>query len=143
MLNKFKKFASEQKPGFCDYEWSSRIVVRRRQTFAIFGDFAYDVSRQSFEGLDGPGTHRGEGKICVPVNGRYFLESPDEGSTGIMGCYVLHRRGKTIITDPSFVPCGWLYTSEINLTNNEIFQNMIDEIADGENVFTQKPAGWA
>lgn len=53
------------------------------------------------------------------------------------------RNEKRVISGPAFVWCGWLYTEELNLTNDEIKQNIYDDIARGENVFYPKPAGWA
>jgi hypothetical protein len=137
MRDRFKKFAAEQhNDGFCAYKWSDRIVIRRKQTFAVFGDIAYDVSKMKF---DGPGT----GKICVPVHGQFLAQFPDEGATGIMGCYILHHKNQNTFVGPSFVPCGWLHTEELNLTNKEIQNNIIENIAQGKNVFSNKPAGWA
>lgn len=140
MLNKFKQFAAEQKNGFCEYVWSDKTVKRGKQTFAIFGNTAYDVSKMKFNYDETcvPGT----GKLCVPINGKFLAEFPDEGKSGIMGMYIISRNGKKIWTEPCFVPCGWLYTEELKLTNNEILQNMIDEIDAGKNVFTNPLPGW-
>jgi len=139
MLNKFKEFAKEQKPGFCAYEWSDRVIKRGPQTFAIFGCLAYDVTKQPFESVGQP---RGTGKLCVPVGGRYLAQFPDEGQSGIMGMYILNRNGKKVKSDPSFVPCGWLYTEELNLSNKKIAENIMDDMADGKNVYYPAPAGW-
>jgi hypothetical protein len=140
MLNQFKKFSAEQKyDGFCSYEWSNRVIVRGKQTFAVFGELAYDVTKQKFT-VDNqlPGT----GKLCVAINGKYLAQFPDEGQSGIMGMYIISRNGKKIKSEPTFVPCGWLYTSELDLTNAEIAENIIDDVIDGKNVFTTAPAGW-
>lgn len=141
MLSQFKKFAEECKDdGFLSYEWSERIIVRGNQTFAIFGDTAYDVSKQKFN-YDKT-CIAGSGKLCVPIKGKYLAEFPDEGRSGIMGLCIVTRKGKNIRTEPMFVPCGWLHTEELKLTNEEILDNIIDDVERGENVFTDKPAGW-
>lgn len=139
MLKKFIKFAAGQENGFFSYEWSDRVILRGKQAFAVFGDIAYDVSKQKFTLED---QLPGAGKICVPVKGRYLAEFPDEGQSGIMGMYIITRKGKNISTGPSFVPCGWLYTKELQLKNDEIQQNIADDIEAGENVYYPKPAGW-
>jgi len=143
MLNRFRQFAAERKDdGFCSYEWSDRIVARGFQLFAIFGDLAYDVTKLKFNYDETcvPGT----GKLCVPVGGRYLAQFPDEARSGIMGMYIVHdrRKGVNVKSDPTFVPCGWLYTEELKLTNEEINQNIVEDIENGENVFYPKPAGW-
>lgn len=45
--------------------------------------------------------------------------------------------------DPNFISCGWLYTDELKLSNEEILNNIADDIDSGKNVLTNKPAGWA
>jgi len=146
MLNRFKKFASEQKDGFCSYEWSKRVVQRGKQTFAVFGSTAYDVSKIKFTSDCSPECNPGNGSLCVPIKGRYLAEFPDEGRDGIMGCYIIPDRrgdkGKNKLTSPSFVSCGWLYTEELELSKAEILNNIIEDVEAGENVFTTKPAGW-
>ena len=141
MLNNFKEFAKKQKnDGFVSYEWSTSVINRGKQTFAVFGCMAYDVSKMKFnyDKTCIPGT----GKLCVSLNGRYLAQFPDEGQSGIMGLYVLDRKGKKIVSDPTFVPCGWLHAEELKLTNTEVEQNIIDDIEAGKNVFTNAPAGW-
>lgn len=141
MLNEFKKFASEQKNnGFVEYKWSDRVVVRGKQVFAVFGHIAYDVTKMKFD-FDET-CHPGMGKICVPIGGKFLGSFPDEGKSGIMGMYILHRNGKNIKTNPTFVHCGWLWTEELKLTNNEIKMNIIADIENGKNVIYPKPAGW-
>jgi hypothetical protein len=126
MLKQFKQFAAEQKSdGFCSYEWSERVVVRGKQTFAIFGSLAYDVSKMKFNYDETcvPGT----GKLCVSIAGRYLARFPDEGRSGIMGTFIINRKNKNVNCGPTFVPCGWLHTEELNLTNEEIKQNIFDD----------------
>jgi hypothetical protein len=133
MRNKFEQFAAMKKnDGFVSYEWSDRVIVRGNQTFAIFGDLAYDVSKQKFN-YDATCV-RGTGKLCVSINGRYLAEFPDEGQSGIMGMYIINRKNKNVKGTPTFVPCGWLHTEELNLTNDEIRDNIFNDIARGENV---------
>jgi len=141
MINEFKQFAEACKDdGFVAYEWSDSIVTRGKQTFAVFGSLAYDVTKMKFNYDET--CHPGTGKLCIPIKGRYLAQFPDEGQSGIMGMYIINHKGKNTKTEPSFVPCGWLYTSELKLTNNEIKQNIIDDIKQGENVYWPKPAGW-
>jgi hypothetical protein len=141
MLKQYIEFAKKQKnDGFVSYEWSDRVIVRGKQTFAVFGNVAYDVSKMkfTFDNTCVPGT----GKLCVSIKGRYLAQFPDEGQSGIMGSYVLNRNGKNKVCGPTFVSCGWLHTEELGLTNAEITQNILEDVARGENVFTNKPAGW-
>jgi len=143
MRNKFIEFAKEQKDdGFCTYEWSDRVVVRGSQVFAVFGNIAYDVTKMKFgesaSGEPAPGT----GKLCVAIKGRYLAQFPDEGKSGIMGMYIVHYRGQNRTAGPTFVVCGWLHTEELGLTNAEITGNILDDMAEGKNVYWPKPAGW-
>lgn len=141
MLGSFKKFAADHKGDkFVSYDWSDRVVRRGKQVFAVFGGIAYDVSKMKFNYDETCVT--GTGKICVPVCGRYLAQMPDEGQSGIMGMYIINRKGKNVTVGTTFVPCGWLFTEELELTNYEIKENIFNDIARGENVFYPKPAGW-
>lgn len=139
MFNKFKIFASQLKNNsFLTYEWSSKVVKRGNQLFAVFGSIAYDVTKTKFTE---EGCSLGDGKLCVPINGRYLAEFPDEGSSGIMGMYIITRNGRRAVLNPSFVPCGWIYTEELELNREQIRENIINDVLDGKNVFTNPPAG--
>lgn len=141
MIEKFKEFVDENIEDVY-VEWSEKVIKRGPQTFAIFGCIAFDVSKMKFTS---PECNPGCGKLCVPINGKYLAVLPDEGRSGIMGCYVIpdkKNKGKNILSHPCFVSCGWLYTEELNLTNEEIEDNIINDVLQGENVFTNKPAGW-
>jgi len=145
MLRRFKEFAAMQKSdGFIEFEWSDRVVKRGAQVFAVFGHIAYDVTKMRFEtpAGDDPG-HRGCGRICVPIDGRYFAGFPDEGTCGVMGCYIVNRKGVNQFVGPAFVTCGWLHTKELELTNQQIAENIVEDIEAGKNVYFSKPAGWA
>ena len=145
MLNKFKEHAKQCKgDGFVEYMWSDRIVKRGKQVFAIFGSTAYDVSKVKFiDPLALPRDAVCSGKLCVPIKGRYLGEFPDEGQCGVMGCYIINKKGgaKRPIY-PCFITCGWLHTDELKLSNEEIMDNIIEDVEAGENVFTRKPPGW-
>lgn len=141
MLKKFKTFAEEQKNNsFVNYCWSGRVVKRGKQAFAVFGSVAYDVSKMKFD-VD-ESCRPGMGRLCVSINGRFLGAFPDEGNSGIMGLYIVNRRGKNVMSDPTFVRCGWVYTEELGLSADEISENITDEILEGKNVITTPPAGW-
>lgn len=137
MLSAFRKFSASKKSiRGVRYEWSSRVVRRGRQTFAVFGSVAYDVSKQKF-------SDDGTGKLCVPIDGRYLAQFPDEGRCGVLGMYVMDFRGGRTKTDPCFVPCGWIETEELQQTDRQISENIAEEIMAGENVYFPAPPGWA
>jgi hypothetical protein len=141
MLHDFIKFVSEEciSNDFVHYEWSDRVIQRGNQTFAVFGSIAYDVTKLKFHSdVDVSGT----GKLCVPIKERYLGQFPDEGDSGILGLYIVYRRNEKRLIKKCFVPCGWVYTRELTLSNSEIKNNIIEDVIRGENVFTKKPAGW-
>lgn len=140
MLNEFKNFIKEQKnDDFFLYEWSTKTVKRGKQIFAIFGSIAYDVTKLKFYPKS---DIKGTGRLCISIKGNYFAQFCNEGESGILGMYIISRKGKIVKVFPTFVCCSWIYTSELQLTNEEIEENIINDIAEGKNVITKKPSGW-
>lgn len=136
MLNMFKMFAENLKDDNFVSHCKSRFVIKRgKQTFAVFGDVAYDVSTVKFKQAN-PDAPVGSGKICVPINGRYIKMSPAEGSGGILGMYISPVRGKLQIIGPTFVACGWLYEQELGMPVKKIWERIADDVKNGKNVFT-------
>lgn len=133
--------AIKQESKFLSCSWSDRIVSRGKQRFAVFGDIAYELL--PFESAEEKGT-RFE-YYPVILDGRMFRMDPDEGRGGML--YILHmtsRRGEpTDRWSTSFLQTGWLYVQELELSNEEILENIAEEIQAGENVLTRKPQGWA
>jgi hypothetical protein len=129
------------KSGFCDYLRSERIVRRGEQTFAVFGHIARELLSFS-DAEDERGRYE---YLPAIVDGQMIEQAPDEGSSGML--YLMrctHRRGKPY---PGKWTCaylgrGWLRADELNLSNGEIADRIVDEIERGENVVTSKPAGW-
>lgn len=128
-----------------EYAWSDRLVERNGQMFAVFGGTARELLRfANLDDEDNGGAHFDY--LPVVVNGRMLEECPDEGNSGVL--YLMRctkRRGQ--LRAGSWMACymgmGWLHTSELELTNEQITEHLVTEIEDGQNVLTQKPAGWA
>lgn len=137
------KAINERLP-YCSYDWSDWIVNRGNEKFAIFGSIARKLLPFS-RVEDG-------GSICeympVIVDGRMLYRVPQEGASGVLYLVrMLQRKGKPIDNPKWYASyttaCGWVYTEELNLGNEEIARNIADEIRQGENVLTIPPAGWA
>ena len=116
------------------------MVTRGNDRFAVFGGIAYQLLPFDF-------VHEGDVRfdyIPAIVNGRMLYECPDEGKSGIL---YLYRKTKNGIPGEWFTSfssaAGWLWTNELELTNEQIEDIIVDEIDSGMNVITRKPAGWA
>lgn len=126
ILKRIKEFATESQKnncnGFVSYIWSEYTVKKGKQTFAVFGDRAYDVSKIKFKEGDNYGM-----KLFVPLHGKYLLAAPDEGYSGIMAILAGKRNGRKFL-HITFSSCGgWIRTDELKLTNKEIYKKMISE----------------
>lgn len=123
-----------------EYQWSEKIVQRDCQFFAIFGTAANELLRgndQNFDHitlkdqqLEGVAEY-----IPIIIDGKCFKMNPDEGSSGIAYLMrVLKRRGK-ILENPewitTFIPTVFLWTEELEMTNEEILENIAQEIDHG------------
>lgn len=128
---------------YTHYATSDSIVKHSHydQTFAIFGTTAYEIN--ILKGIDG---EEDEGFLSIPllVGGKIIEQSCDEGSSRIMVTYrIKDRRTKQLRWHVSFHPRGWIYTSELELSREEIMDNIIREVDACKNVFTSPPPGWA
>lgn len=122
--------------GFLTISGSDRIVERGPQRFAVFGPVAHELAEWS--------TTDAEGRILAArpaiVDGRAWLEAPDEGRPGLMHyLYVAKHEAWTV----SFLHTGWLWARELELSNAEIAGRIEDDVARGDNVRVPKPPGWA
>lgn len=125
-----------------DYAWSDRIVQRGVQTFAVFGPTARELLAFT---AAGDAWMQFE-YVPVLVDGRMLELRPDEGRGGAL--YLMrrtHLRGAAVSDawTTTYIHTGWLYTSELDMSRDEIEERIADEIDRGENVFTYRPAGWA
>ena len=114
-----------------DYEWSTAIVERRGEFFAVFGSRALQLLE--FSEID-TGTDRFE-YVPMIVEGRMLEQQPHEGRSGIaylMRCTRSKGKelddGKWIVT---YLPTGWIYTRELELSNAEILHNIAEETDEG------------
>lgn len=114
-----------------DYEWSTAIVERNGQPFAVFGSRAMQLLE--FSEVD-TGTHRFE-YVPMIVEGRMLEQQPHEGRSGIAYLMRCTRfNGKELDNDKwtvTYLPTGWIYTRELELSNAEILRNIADEDEDG------------
>lgn len=82
-----------------------------------------------------------DGSIIVPaiIDGVVYFVYPEEGKGGFVHLFYSGKRNRwaAILTDS-----GWLKTNELEKTPGEIWQNITEEIIDGQNVFYPKPPGW-
>lgn len=128
-----------------EYAWSDRLVERQDQVFAVFGSTARELLRfDSLDVEDNGAAHFDY--LPVVIDGRMMEECPDEGRSGML--YLMRctkRRGQPRAGSwmTCYIGTGWLHTSELELTNQQITEHLVTEIEAGENVITNKPAGWA
>lgn len=116
--------------GFVYYDESSKIVLRKKEQFAIFGSIAYKLNR----------LHNEECLILpVILKGKVWGEFPEEGSSGLLHVFYNKEKERWCCF---YMSCGWLHTDELEITNQEIVNNIVDEIDGGANVFTTPPPGW-
>ena len=115
---------------YVSYEESSQIVKRKKEQFALFGTIAYKLNRFNNEDCS---------MLPVILKGKIWGEFPDEGRSGVLHVYYIKGRRRW---GCGFIPCGWLHTEELELTDKEIALNIAKEIIAGENVITTPPPGW-
>lgn len=111
-----------------EISYSSNIIARGKQKFAIFGNTAFDVSRRNYNDLQ-----HGMGFVPVRLNGEYVLLTEDYGdgiNQKILCFHIFLNRGKTVRI-LQWLSVGWLYASELQLPIHEINQKIMDEIDTG------------
>ena len=116
--------------GFVYYSESTNIIWKKKEQFAIFNTTAYKLNRLNNEEC-----------LMLPVvlKDKIWGEFPEEGQSGLL--HVFYNK-KKIRWGCCYISCGWLHTNELELTNQEIENNIVEEIIDGKNVLTTPPSGW-
>lgn len=134
MRNKIKEKIQEIPESSCNdfvsYNESSKIILRKKEQFAVFDSIAYKLNR-----------FHNEECLMLPVilKGKIWGEFPDEGRSGLLHVFLNQHRKRWSC---SFISCGWLHTEELELTNQEIISKIADEIDGGANALTTPPPGW-
>lgn len=129
--------------NFVEYTWSDRIVQRGVQTFAVFGTTArelldFDYAENEKRGI------RFEYAPMI-VDGRMLEQWPDEGRTGIAYLQRMTKNHGEPCEDAwrvTFMHTGWLRTSELELSNEQIEDIIADEADQGLDPLGLKPPGW-
>lgn len=74
----------------------------------------------------------------VIIDNKAFFVAPDEGKCGVLHWHLWEqRRGKPC--DNVFVSalnCRWMRQDELNLSNEEIFEHIVEEVEQGETPLT-------
>lgn len=128
--------------GFCYYSRSDRIIQRNAQTFAVFGDVAHTLLDYAVDEDDGDRFEY----LPVIIDGQMIHESPEEGCSGLL--YLsrwTRRRGQPFDGSWSgwYRSNGWLYTHELEQSNAEVAERIMDEISFGDTYLFRDPAAWA
>lgn len=115
---------------YCYFEWSSGLVSRGSQQFAIFGKIANELAPPVVDDSDVHIEY-----VPIVIDGRLLKRSPDEGPSGVAYLMRVSRHNGQSVADPtwhgSYVPCGWLYATELGMTNDEIAGRIADEVDRG------------
>lgn len=128
--------------GFVTFETSERIVTRSSgQRFAVFGSYAYELFEQTIDDEDDLIEY-----VPAIVDGKAFGSFPDEGNSGILHLFrISKQRGKTVQNPEwwcSYLSCGWLRTRELEMSAQQILENISDEIDAGATHLTgYRPRG--
>ena len=109
--------------------YSTKVVIRGKQKFAIFRGIAVDVTRLNYSDLG-----NGFGFVPVHIDGKYILATPDCDECGekILCVNIFKDRHNKKIKLMQFLPCRWIYVKELELSNSEINDNIIDELDNGQ-----------
>ena len=130
--------------GWITCEWSDCVIQRGQDQFAVYGPTAYKLFPA--QTIEEPGMAKIEYVPAIAADGRILAMWPEEGRGGLMTLMrMVMRRGRDI-ENPEwltiFVDGGWLHTEELYKSNREILEQLAEEIEDGQNILTRKPAGW-
>lgn len=111
---------------FVQYDWSDSFVNSHDQTWALFGNTAYQLL--SFRLIEESGTQF----EYVPflINGKMLREVPDEGKIGIAYLTRLtHWKGIEKLGNWSvgFQPLRWLRKDELQMSKDQILKKLLDE----------------
>jgi hypothetical protein len=111
--------------GFLRVSWSNRLVRRGSQLFAAFRAMAYDVTPFAVDDDGGAATY----EPVITDDGRMIRQSPDEGNEGVlMHVHITRRHSRQVDRHQlTFVPLGWIWTEELDQSNEQISQNIADE----------------
>jgi hypothetical protein len=87
--------------------------------------------------------HRINNEECLAFpaiyKGKLMAQWPEEGRGGLL--YLIYIKGKKRWV-ATYVSCGWIYTEELKLSNKEIWNNIVEDVVDGKNVWTRPLPGW-
>lgn len=135
-----------KKDNFFCTEISYRIVKRKNDTFVQFGEGGTAYKLFDYFELDDDKEGHVFQYLPVIVDGKMFAQWPDEGSGGILYLMICIKRRHKLIEAPTWhvtdLSLSWLHGEELDATDEQIHQNIIEDIERGENVFFPKPAGW-
>ena len=115
----------------CDIDYTDRIVVRGAQTFAVFGDRAYELSVPE-RIADDYGTEFEYHPVTR--HGKLILCSPPEGSSRVLYLYrKIRNRGVACQSEwyCGGLQTGWLRADELTQSNAQIARNILAELDDG------------
>ena len=118
------------------YTWSSRLVQRGSQLFAVFGSQAYELHRAAR--IEDPQSGGVFEYLPLLIDGRTLLEQSDysSGIATFMRCVQLRGEpydGAWMVT---YLNTGWIRTDELQMTNAQISERIADEIDRGANHIT-------
>ena len=126
-----------------DYEWSTAIVERNGQQFAVLGHIARELLAFT-EASDEKARFE---YVPMLVDGNMLARLPHEGRSGLaylMRC--THSQGREVERPQwsvVYIETGWLYTRELELSNDEIMDNIAAEVDAGEPRVTGGRPGWS
>jgi hypothetical protein len=140
MRNEIKKEIEEEKKD-SDIFFSDEIIMRGKQKFVSFEGLAnqntvYDITKNIMEIESVGGTYKYFlGIVAIKFDGKYVLKR-NEWETKILCCMISNRKGKKL-KHLSWQSMGWLYKSELKLSNEEISRNVSEHLEDN---FSTTPA---
>lgn len=121
--------------NFGDVDESDRLTHYRsaRQQFAVFGAYAYAYELHSMI------SDEDERRVAMRpalVGGKYYQSNPDEGASTILYWVWTNRANMPAWTLCWLANTGWIRTSELEQSPEEIATNIFEEIEDGETPLT-------
>jgi len=119
-----------ESPG-CEIEYTDRVVIRGTQTFAVFGDRAYDLNIPE-RIADENGTEFEYHPVTR--HGKLIACYPPEGRGGVLYLFrKIRDRGVACDRDWDCVPIslGWIRENELAQSNAQIARNILAELDEG------------
>lgn len=122
--------------GWVSYE-NAKVVERGKDKFAVIGDQAFLLDPEGELNYDDD--FKAE-VIPVIINGEMIMQLPDEGSSGFLYLMKINKiRGKAYENPEwrtTYRSLSWIYAKELEMTNAQITQNIIEEIEQGKTPLT-------